>query len=201
MADRTRHARHESDAWVRQARSDGYRSRAVYKLREIDQRDGLLKPGGAVLDIGAAPGSWSQYAAASVGRGGAVVAVDLDVIKSLPGVLSIRGDICDPKVRQQCCASFANGCNLAICDVAPHITGIASADQARMQELLESALELAAAVLNQGADALFKVFSGDGESAFRALLRQRFRSVRVRKPAASRQSSAEFYLLCKDYKG
>lgn len=201
MADRTRRTRHERDAWVRQARTDGYRSRAVYKLREIDQRDELLKPGSAVLDIGAAPGSWSQYAAASVGKGGSVVAVDLEDLEFLSGVHFIRGDICDPKVQQQCSAAFGKGCDLAICDVAPHITGIASADQARMQELLESALELTVTVLNQGADALFKVFSGASESAFRVLLRQRFRLVRVRKPAASRSNSTEFYLSCKDYKG
>ena len=201
MADKARRLRHERDHWVRQARSDGYRSRAVYKLREIDQRDGLFKPGMRVLDIGAAPGGWCQYAVAKVGASGTVVGVDMEPVKPLPGALFVCGDVREEAVAQLCRSQLGGACDLVICDIAPHITGIASSDQAKMQELLEAALNLTEEALRHGGMALFKVFSGQAENSFRPLLGQRFASVRARKPDASKRRSSEFYLLCKSYKG
>lgn len=201
MADKARRLRHERDHWVRQARSEGYRSRAVYKLREIDRRDKLFKQGMKVLDIGAAPGGWCQYAVAQVGASGTVVGVDTEPVEPLPGALFVRGDVREEAAARSCLSQLGGACDLAICDIAPHITGIASSDQARMQELLEAALGLTEEALCHGGQALFKVFSGQAESCFRPLLGRRFASVRARKPDASRRRSSEFYLLCREYKG
>ena len=198
---KARKKRHEHDAWVRRARNEGYRSRAVYKLSEIDQRDKLFRPGLAVLDIGAAPGSWCQYAVSRVGASGRVVGVDMEEIEPLPGAVFVRCNISGQSAHQLCRDALGGGCDLVICDVAPHITGIACSDQARMEELLLAALDLSMGLLRPGGGALFKVFSGSAGDSFRSRLGRCFARVSTRKPAASRPGSSEFYLWCQSYTG
>lgn len=187
---------HVNDPYVQMAQKEGYRSRAAYKLLEIDQRDHLLKPGMVVVDLGATPGGWCQVAAAKLGQSGKIIAVDLLPLAPLPRVEFIQGDFREEGVLAALEAHL-NGqmIGLVISDMAPNISGIDSADQARALYLAELALEFAAQHLKPGGAFLVKVFQGTGFEAYLKLMRQYFGKVVTRKPKASRDRSSEQYLL------
>lgn len=187
---------HVNDAYVHRAKAEGYRSRAAFKLLEIDGKDRLLKAGQVVVDLGAAPGSWSQVAAARVGRGGRVLALDLLEMAPLPGVEFLQGDFHDEDFVARFEAQLdTRPVDLVISDIAPNMSGIALADQTRAILLCELALEFAQRHLREGGHFLVKVFQGVGFDEFRKAMQGAFRSVLVRKPDASRDRSSEVYLL------
>ncbi|MFZ5523942.1 MAG: 23S rRNA (uridine(2552)-2'-O)-methyltransferase RlmE [Pseudomonadota bacterium] len=187
---------HVNDPFVQLAQKEGYRSRAAYKLLEIDAKDRLFKPGMVVVDLGAAPGGWSQVAAAKVGRGGKVIALDLLPMDPLAGVDFIQGDFRDDAVLKRL-QDLLQGkpVGLVISDMAPNISGVASADQARAMDLAELAMEFALEHLGPEGSFLVKVFQGSGFESFYKLMRSRFAKVVSRKPKASRDRSSEVYLL------
>jgi 23S rRNA (uridine2552-2'-O)-methyltransferase len=189
--------RHLSDAYVRKAQDAGYRSRAAYKLLEIDRKDRLLRPGMRVLDLGAAPGGWTQVAVERVRPGGRVVAVDLLEFQSLSGVIAIRGDLRDAPVRARVVAALAGSADLVLCDLSPNLSGIASADQARAAQLVELAADFALEVLQPQGALLCKIFHGEAYSGLRERLKRAFESTQVRKPSASRSESRETYVLAR----
>ena len=190
--------RQNRDPYVKQARNSNYRSRAVYKLKEIDQRDRLLRPGQLVVDLGSAPGSWSQYAAEKVLPDGKVIAVDILEMPAINGVEFILGDFTEQSVFDQCLARLdGNKADLVISDMAPNLTGIRDSDQARCMYLAELALDFAAAVLNPRGNLLIKVFEGAGMEQFKRALKEQFQRNSVRKPDASRPGSREFYILAR----
>jgi len=187
---------HVTDPYVQRAKAEGWRSRAAFKLLEIDSRDRLFRPGMTVVDLGAAPGSWSQVAAARVGPKGRVFALDLLEMAPIPGVEFLQGDFHD----EAFVAAFeeklgGRPVDLVLCDIAPNLSGIASADQARAINLCELALDFAQCHLAPDGRLLVKVFQGSGFEGFRAAVLRAFRAVVVRKPDASRDRSAEVYLL------
>jgi len=187
---------HVNDPFVQLAQKEGYRSRAAYKLLEIDAKDHLLKPGTVVVDLGATPGGWSQVAAAKVGRGGKVIALDLLPLDPLTGVDFIQGDFREDAVLRQL-EGFLQGkpVGLVISDMAPNMSGVASADQARALHLAELAMDFALEHLKPDGCFLVKVFQGAGFEDFYKLMRSRFTRVVSRKPRASRDRSSELYLL------
>lgn len=187
---------HVNDTFVQRAKADGLRSRAAYKLLEIDDKDHLLRPGIAVADLGAAPGSWCQVAARRVGPGGRVFALDLLPVDPLEGVEFLQGDFSDDEVL----ANFerqlgGRKLDLVLSDIAPNMSGIPSADQARSIYLAELVLEFAREHLAPGGKMLIKVFQGAGFNEYRNQMAGVFASVAVRKPKASRDRSPEVYLL------
>jgi 23S rRNA (uridine2552-2'-O)-methyltransferase len=184
---------HVNDPYVQRAQKEGYRSRAAFKLLEIDQRDRLLKPGTVVVDLGATPGGWSQVAAA---RGCKVFALDLLPLQPLEGVDFIQGDFREAEVLEELETHLqGKPVALVISDMAPNISGIGMADQARAMHLAELALEFASGHLQAGGAFLVKVFQGAGFEDFIKLMRRRFGKVVTRKPKASRDRSSELYLL------
>lgn len=193
---------HVSDVYVQRAKSDGYRSRAAYKLLEIAARDGLLKPGMVVVDLGATPGGWSQVAVAKVGARGLVIALDRLEMAPLPGVVFLRGDFREAAVVAELEQTLAGrGIDLVLSDMSPNISGIGVSDQARAMHLAELALEFAAKHLNPGGNLLVKVFQGSGFQEFLSRMRAMFERVVTRKPEASRGRSSELYLLAKGRRG
>jgi len=187
---------HINDPFVRRAQKEGYRSRAAYKLKEIAARDHLLAPGMTVVDLGAAPGGWSQLAAATVGRDGMVVALDVVEMAPVPGVTTLHGDFRRPETLAALRTILAGrAADLVLSDMAPNISGIAASDQARMMELAECALEFAVLYLKPDGNFLVKVFQGAGFEGFLHRMRERFKRVVSRKPDASRGRSSETYLL------
>jgi 23S rRNA (uridine2552-2'-O)-methyltransferase len=187
---------HVNDPFVQLAQKEGYRSRAAYKLLEIDAKDHLLKPGSIVVDLGATPGGWSQVAAARVGKNGKVIALDLLPLDPLAGVEFIRGDFREDAVLKQLEDSLqGKPVGLVISDMAPNMSGVASADQARAMHLAELAMEFALEHLQTEGSFLVKVFQGEGFEEFYKTMRSRFAKVVTRKPKASRDRSSEVYLL------
>lgn len=187
---------HVNDPFVQRAKADGYRSRAAYKLLEIDDKDHFLRPGLVVADLGAAPGSWCQVAVRRVGPKGRVFALDLLPIEPLEGVDFVQGDFCDDEVL----ATFEHRLagqkvGLVLSDIAPNMSGIPSADQARSIYLAELVLEFAREHLVTGGRMVIKVFQGAGFNEYRDEMARLFASVSVRKPKASRDRSPEVYLL------
>ena len=192
---------HVTDTYVKRARVEGMRSRAAYKLDEIAVRDRLLKPGMMVVDLGAAPGGWSQVAAGRVGPRGRVIALDLLEMPSLPGVTFLRGDFRDDATLAELVRMLGGQrADLVLSDMAPNLSGIASADQARALELAELALEFALKHMKPQGNFLVKLFQGAGFEDYLKVLRGRFSAVAVRKPEASRDRSREVYLLGKGFK-
>ena len=192
---------HNRDHYVKQAQQDGYRSRASYKLLEINQKDRLLYPGLAVIDLGAAPGSWSQVAAKLVGSKGKVIAYDILEMDSIVDVDFILGDFTDPVVLQRILGSLEKGLvDLVISDMAPNMSGIKGIDQPKAMYLVELALDLATQVLKPGGNFVVKVFHGEGFDQFMLELKKRFKRVTARKPDASRPRSREVYVVAKDFK-
>jgi len=185
--------RHVSDAYVRQARQAGYRSRAAYKLLEIDRRERLLKPGMRVLDLGAAPGGWSQVAAEKVKPGGKVVSVDLLEIKPIPGVATFKADFREADLE----AALGGKADVVLSDMLPNVTGVPLVDQARAAELTLAAVELCRRLLKPEGAFLVKVFQGEAFDEVLRALKAAFQTVAVRKPSASRGESRETFLLAR----
>lgn len=193
--------RQAGDPYVQKARAEGWRSRAVFKLQEIHNRDHLLRPGMTVVDLGAAPGGWSQFAASIVGDSGRVIALDLLAMDPLPGVECIRGDFQDENLLDTLVSSTGEReADLVLSDMAPNISGVRSVDQPRAMLLAELALDLATRVLKPGGSFVCKVFHGEGFDDFVREVRQHFKSVTVRKPASSRSGSRETYLVARTYR-
>lgn len=189
---------HINDAYVLRARAEGWRSRAAFKLMEIDDKDHLLKPGMAVVDLGAAPGSWSQLAARRIQPGGRLYALDILEMVPVHGVEFIHGDFREDEVLHRLEASLGGRpVDLVLSDMAPNMSGIQLSDQARVIHLAELTLEFAKAHLKPGGDMLVKVFQGAGYMELRESLRQVFEQILVRKPAASRGRSAETFILAR----
>ncbi|HSN70331.1 MAG TPA: 23S rRNA (uridine(2552)-2'-O)-methyltransferase RlmE [Steroidobacteraceae bacterium] len=192
---------HESDVYVQRAREAGLRSRAVYKLEEIERTDHLLRPGITVVDLGAAPGGWSQFAARRLGRQGRVIALDLLPMEPLEGVEFVQADFSDESALQALLARLAGEpVQLVMSDMAPNMSGLADVDHLKSMHLVELALDFAERVLAPGGDFLVKVFQGRDLDGFVARLRSRFESVKWRKPKASRSRSNERYLLARNYR-
>lgn len=190
----------ERDPYARAARTGGYRSRAAFKLTQIDQRARLLRPGMTVVDLGAAPGGWSQVAAARVGSKGHVVALDIQPMAPLAGVTFVQGDFAEAAVLDTLRAALAGRVpDLVMSDMAPHFTGVKATDQPRTMELAELALDLCRHVLVPGGDFLVKVFQGTGYPAYLEEIRGAFERVQVHKPQASRSHSPEQYLLARRF--
>ena len=192
---------HFTDPYVKLAQQEGYRSRAAYKLLEIQTKDKLIKPGMVVVDLGAAPGGWSQVAARLVGKNGSVLALDILPMESLDKVEFILGDFREETVLQLLKKRMQNQmADVILSDMAPNLSGMAAVDQPRIMYLAELALELAQLILRQNGSMLMKLFQGEGFDQFLFALRKAFSQVIVRKPQASRARSAEVYLLAKGFK-
>jgi 23S rRNA (uridine2552-2'-O)-methyltransferase len=193
--------RHFDDAYVRQAQQAGYRSRAVYKLLEINERDHILRPGMTIVDLGAAPGGWSQVAAKIVGERGRIIALDILPMDPLPRVSILQGDFREESVMMELLKIVGEQriVDLVISDMSPNISGMKSVDQPRAIYLAELALDLARKVLAPGGTLLVKAFQGEGIEEFRRELQRSFRTLLTRKPKASRPSSREVYMLAKNY--
>jgi 23S rRNA (uridine2552-2'-O)-methyltransferase len=192
---------HFADPFVQRAQRAGWRSRAVFKLEEIDRREKLLKAGAICLDLGAAPGAWSQYAVGRVGRRGRVVASDVLPMAELAGVEFVQGDFTEPEVFERVRGCLPTGqVDVVLSDMAPNMTGIDVTDQARSLELAELALEMAERVLKPGGDALIKLFQGAGFPGLVARARGAFTRVKLLKPSASRSRSPETYLLARQFR-
>jgi 23S rRNA (uridine2552-2'-O)-methyltransferase len=189
---------HVADPYVKRARAEGMRSRASYKLEQIADRDRLLAPGMLVVDLGAAPGGWSQIAARRVAPGGQVIALDLIEMTGLAGVTLVRGDFRDNETVEALERALAGRqADLVLSDMAPNLSGISATDQARALELAELALEFASKHLKPQGKFLVKLFHGAGFDDFIKGLRRQFRTVSVRKPEASRSRSREIYVVAK----
>ena len=192
---------HFSDPFVQRAQAAGWRSRAVFKLEEIDQRERLLKPGAVCLDLGAAPGAWSQYARGRLGPKGRVVATDLLPMEPLSGVEFVQGDFREEEVFGQILGLLPeHGVDVVLSDMAPAMSGVDVTDQARSMHLSALALDMASRVLKGGGDALIKVFQGAGFEDLVRTARSEFARVRLVKPQASRARSPEMYLLAMKFR-
>lgn len=193
---------HREDPYVQQAQREGYRSRACYKLLEIQERDRLIRPGMTVLDLGSAPGGWSQVAVALVGHSGRVIASDILPMDTLAGVEFIEGDFTSDEVLQQILDVIGDSpVDLVISDMAPNMSGMSAVDQPRSIYLVELALDMARQVLAPGGAFVSKVFQGEGfDELFRGA-RDSFAKVLTRKPRASRPRSREVYLVAKEFRG
>lgn len=190
--------RHVTDAWVQKSKAEGYRSRAAYKLKQIDDRDHVLGRGMVVVDLGAAPGGWSQVAVERTGDRGRVIALDLLDMAAIPGVEFLQGDFGDEAVLRQLTDRLGGrAVDLVLSDMAPNLSGIAAVDQARMSGLAEMALEFAQSRLTREGGFVVKVFHGAGFDDLLGRMRATFRKVMIRKPDASRQESSETYLVGK----
>ena len=189
---------HLNDPWVREATRRGYRSRAAFKLLELAERDALFRPGMSVVDLGAAPGSWTQVLREKLGPRARIVALDLLDMVPLPGVIRLQGDFRDEAVMAALEAALeGRKVDLVVSDLAPNLSGIESADQARAVHLGELALEFAARWLEPGGDLVVKAFQGTGFAEFQRELQQYFAKVYVRKPKASRDRSREVFFVAK----
>jgi 23S rRNA (uridine2552-2'-O)-methyltransferase len=193
--------RHFNDDYVKRAQREGYRSRAIFKLMEIQEKDHLIKPGMRVVDLGAAPGSWSQLVKKLVGEKGQVYALDILEMESIPGVCFIQGDFREPGPLEELRKVLADErVDLVISDMAPNVTGMASVDQPRAIYLCELALDFAREVLRPGGSFVTKVFQGEGFDQYLQELRGSFSRVVSRKPKSSRAKSREIYLVAASYK-
>ena len=193
--------RQARDPFVRQARAGGWRSRAAFKLIELDQRDRLLRHGALVVDLGAAPGGWSQVAAERLRDGGRVIAVDLLEMEAIAGVDYIQGDFTDEETIGRIEAALGGSrADLVLSDMSPNISGNRSIDQPRSMYLAEAVLDASGRILKPGGTLVMKVFQGEGFEALMRQARERFASVRIRKPTASRSESREMYLVAGNYR-
>jgi len=190
---------HVTDHWVKEATRLGYRSRAAFKLLELDDRFHLIRRGARVVDLGAAPGGWTQVA---VQRGAAqVVAVDLLPMDPVPGAIVLQGDFTDPAMPQRLAEALGGKVDLVLSDMAPNTTGHAATDHLRIMALAEAALEFAVEVLAEGGSFVAKVFQGGAERAMLEQLKRRFATVRHAKPPASRKESSELYVVATGFRG
>jgi 23S rRNA (uridine2552-2'-O)-methyltransferase len=207
MTKRTKSSRrwlheHESDPYVKAARQAGYRSRAVFKLEDIQRTDRIIRPGMTIVDLGAAPGGWSQLAARILKGKGRIVALDILPMDAIVGVDFLQGDFSSDEVLQQLLQLLGEQRpQLVMSDLAPNMSGMADVDHDRSMHLVELSLDFARQRLAAGGDFLVKVFQGRHFQPFMRELRSSFQTVKVRKPPASRQRSAELYLLARVFKG
>jgi 23S rRNA (uridine2552-2'-O)-methyltransferase len=194
-------AEHAADPYVKRAHEEGWRSRAAFKLEEIERTDHLLRPGMTVVDLGAAPGGWSQFAARRLAGKGRVIALDILEMPAIAGVEFIHGDFTDESVLTRLQAALGGGkVDLVMSDMAPNMIGIADVDHDRSMHLVDLALDFVARELRPGGDLLMKVFQGREFQPLVARLRREFESVKLRKPKASRARSAEVYVLARGYR-
>jgi len=192
---------HFDDPYVKMAQRDGYRSRASYKLLEIQEKDRIMRPNMTVVDLGSAPGGWSQVASRIVGDKGRMIASDILPMDGMADVSFIQGDFTEQEVFDKIMAAIDNKpVDLVISDMAPNMSGIRAADQAAAMLLCELALDLAVKVLRPGGDFLIKVFHGEGFDEYLKEVRQQFEKVQMRKPASSRDRSREQYLLARGFR-
>ncbi|MET0291906.1 MAG: 23S rRNA (uridine(2552)-2'-O)-methyltransferase RlmE [Steroidobacteraceae bacterium] len=193
--------RHVSDPFVKQAQKEGYRSRAAYKLIQLNERDRFLQANTLVVDLGSAPGGWSQVAGRIVGKRGRVVATDILPMDALPNVEFIQGDFTEEAVLAQVLEALGNKKpEVVICDIAPNISGIDSSDQAKSMYLIELALDMVRQTLKSGGTFVVKVFQGVGSEQYLKDVRKSFGKVSIRKPDASRAESREVYFVAKEFK-
>ena len=193
---------HFNDPYVKMAQKDGYRSRASYKLLEIQEKDRILRPGNTVIDLGAAPGGWSQVTSRVLGDKGRLIASDILEMDSIPDVTFIQGDFTEESVLAQILEVVGNHpVDLVISDMAPNMSGVKLADQARAMYLCELALDLAGQVLRPGGDFLIKIVQGEGFDVYHKQVRTMFDKVQMRKPLSSRDRSREQYLLARGFRG
>ena len=191
---------HFDDAYVKRSQEEGYRSRAVYKLLEIQDKEGIIKAGMTVVDLGAAPGGWSQVVADLVGGQGNVIASDILPMEGLAGVEFLQGDFTEDAVFKQLLSMLPEeGADLVLSDMSPNMSGMRDIDQPRAIHLAELALDMARSILKPGAYFLVKTFQGEGFEEFQRETEQSFKSVKARKPRASRARSREIYLLASDF--
>jgi 23S rRNA (uridine2552-2'-O)-methyltransferase len=192
---------HFDDEYVKRAQREGYRSRAVYKLEEIQQKDRLIRPGMTLVDLGAAPGGWSQYAGRLLKGKGRIIALDILPMEPLDGVEFLQGDFTEDEPLDLLMETLGGeGVDLVMSDMAPNISGMGAVDQPRSMYLAELAVDFAANVLRKGGDLLFKAFQGEGFDDLTRTLRSQYRLVRMRKPRASRPKSREVYVLARHYR-
>lgn len=184
-----------ADHWTRRARAEGWRSRAAYKLRELDRRDHLFSRGGRIVDLGAAPGGWSQYAARRVAPGGRVVAIDIEAMEPIKGVEVLRGDVARSAVVADVRQALDGSADAVLSDLAPRLSGNRDRDQAASIELATLALDASAELLRPGGAVVIKLFQGAGFEEFVAAARAGLRKVRLHTPEASRKASRETYLV------
>lgn len=189
---------HFSDTYVKKAQHEGYRSRAVYKLQELQERDKLFRPGMKIVDLGAAPGGWSQLLTEYVGKKGRIIALDILPMEPIEGVEFIQADFSEEKSVQDLLELAGGKVDWVISDIAPNLSGLDSVDQPRSIYLAELALDFALQVLTENGGFLVKVFQGDGFDGFLKQVRQNFKKVVIRKPKASRDRSKEVYLLARN---
>ena len=193
---------HFKDQYVKQAWKDGLRSRAAYKLLEIQEKDRFIRPGMSVVDLGAAPGGWTQVLSDMVGGKGRIMATDILLMDPFPDVTFIQGDFTEQAVFDQLMAALGSEpVDVVMSDMAPNMSGHRSVDQARAMCLVELAVDFAAQALKPGGDLLMKVFQGEGFEALHKSLRQQYKTVLTRKPGASRGRSREIYLLARQFIG
>ena len=206
MVKRTQSSRewlkeHFTDPFVKRAWAEGWRSRAVFKLEEIDRKEKLLKPGMVVLDLGSTPGAWSQYAKRRVGKNGTLIASDILPMEPIPGVDFIEGDFREESVFEAILAKVPpGGVDVVLSDMAPNLSGVDAIDKPRSLYLCELALDLANRAMKPGGDVLIKTFQGTGFDVFVAEARKHYTRVKFAKPAASRSRSPELYLLARGRK-
>lgn len=194
--------RHVNDPYVKQAQKDGYRSRASYKLLEVQEKYKLIRPGMTVLDLGAAPGGWSQVTSRLIGGQGRLIASDILEMDSIPDVTFIQGDFTQDEVLARILDAVGNSpVDLVISDMAPNMSGTPAVDMPKAMFLCELALDLAARILKPGGNFVIKVFQGEGFDAYVKDARQKFDKVQMIKPDSSRGSSREQYMLAWGYRG
>ena len=192
---------HFSDEYVKLAQQRGFRSRAVFKLEEIDSRDRLIRPGMSVVDLGAAPGGWSQYVAGKIGKHGRIIALDILPVEAIPGVEIIQGDFQDEQILNQVLQALeGKPVDLVLSDMAPNMSGTRVVDQTRAIYLAELALDMARLILKPGGAFVAKLFMGAGFEEYQKNARNSFSGLANRKPKASRDRSREVYLVGKGFK-
>jgi 23S rRNA (uridine2552-2'-O)-methyltransferase len=190
-----------NDPYVQAAKAAGFRSRAAFKLVELDEKFRLLKPGGRVVDLGAAPGGWTQVAVRKVGERGRVVGLDLLAVDPVPGATILQGDFQEEEAERRVEEALGGQADVVLSDMAPNTTGHAATDHLRIMTLAELALDFALRVLAPGGGFVAKVFQGGSEKAFLGTLKERFSTVRHAKPPASRKDSSELYVVATGFKG
>jgi 23S rRNA (uridine2552-2'-O)-methyltransferase len=193
--------RQARDPYFRRAKAEGYRARSAYKLLQIQEKHKLIRPGDVILDLGAAPGGWSQVASQLTGERGRVVAVDLTEIEPLPGVVSLQADMLSPDTLPRIADALGGLADVVLSDAAPQVTGIRVTDHARSIYLAEGALEIARHVLRPGGHLVVKVFEGGDFPEFLRVVRRAFRSAKPYQPAASRQESRELFVVARSFQG
>ncbi|UYZ83769.1 23S rRNA (uridine(2552)-2'-O)-methyltransferase RlmE [Entomomonas sp. E2T0] len=193
---------HFDDPYVKQAQKDGYRSRASYKLLDIQEKDRILRNGMTVIDLGAAPGGWSQVVSRVIGEKGKLIASDILPMDSIADVTFVQGDFTEDAVFEELLSVVGNApVDLVISDMAPNMSGMRSVDQVKAMLLCELAFDFATRVLKPGGDFLIKIFQGEGFDSYLQSIRQAFDKVQMRKPNSSRGRSREQYLLARGFKG